>query len=63
MIAWTDEGNVAAFACGAMGEKGGDAGGDGFVTGAEGGYACCDDANANFPGTPIPVVDAFPGWV
>lgn len=60
---WTDEGNVTTFPCGAVGEIGGDAGGDGFVAGAQGGYAGGDDADADFPGAPVPVVDAFPGWV
>ena len=60
---WTDEGDIAAFPCGAVGEIGGDARGDGFVTRAKGGYAGGDDADADFPGAPVPVVDAFPGGV
>lgn len=46
-----------------MRDVGGDAGGDGFVARPKGGYAGCDDADADFPGAPVPVVDALPGWV
>ena len=46
-----------------MREIGADAGGNGPVPRAQGGYAGRDDADADFPGSPVPVVDAFPGWI
>ena len=46
-----------------MGEVGSDADGNGLVPGPKGGYAGRDDADADFPGAPVPVGDTLPRWV
>ena len=46
-----------------MGEVGSDADRNGLVAGPEGGYAGRDNPDADFPGAPVPVGNALPGWV
>ena len=46
-----------------MGEVRADTGGNGSVPRAQGGDASRDDADADFPGAPVPIEDAVPGWI
>ena len=61
-----DEGELARFTARRammMREVGSDADGNGPVPGPQGGYAGRDDADADFPGAPVPIGDALPGRV
>lgn len=62
-VASIDECDIAEFALRPMGDIRADARGEGSIARPQRWNTRRGDANAYFPRAPVPVVDAFPGWV